>query len=946
MIAPCQTERTQEFAHYTLHEKLEEGSVGLVYRALDRNLGKPVAIRILGQGIRWDAALRDCFARECALHASVHHPNIAALLEFGQDGESPFIATEYLEGSDLRRLIERKSGMPIEQKLRAMIQVADGLNHAHENGLLHCDLKPSKIHLLKDGTVKTRDFGVSRLLMRNLIHPGVRWGSAIYLSPEQISGGNCDRRSDMFSAGMVLYELLSGTHPFHDPNSNRAVDKILFETSLPTLDEHPGIPSGLWPILNRSMAKNPADRYQNMREFADDLDALLQDMTKECQLMLSELLAALPRLRVAAQLPDSPQSTIRFLWEVESLLDGRQSRDYALLDRLMGTLLEQYPTIQCVSGMREITEPPPPPGATVQESAPPEKPIVEDSTSHPPDARETAAAVPEDLETGDHCIETLPLPAAETQALPQAPEIPAPRVEDTPPPVAEPVKELRPQTENWSVTLEDTVSRPVRPQYRRIPRRALRTTAALLALLLITVAGYILRMKNLNEPQPPPLSIGYAGNAAGGVSPQSPGSELAGVESSAQASTLKVLLAEAKSLSGQRRYDDSRLFLRRILELNPGYAPATELLQQIDAAIGSATPPESAKADLRTELAGVSSMISLGQLGPASAALDRLQRAYPGAPGVVALRRQWDLVNNRIAAEVKRKEDKAKDDERTRQVADLLAQGRYEEARGAINLWIADDPANPQAQGIRRQLDDVQRSLKAFETALAGNRYREALNALDSAQQMNPSDPTLARLRAQVESRMSAARASLSVHRLAGRATLLFDGKPIGSNGETDNEAVPIGSHTLAVADQQNILMTRTIEFTEGQRARLVYDSQNQVLRPMVEGDIDILARRKAAEETQHFLVEHSHGLLRGGCKGTLTINSQEIAYEPASGSHRFRMPLSHLNLGINGRSIDLANASDGKSFQSLRAEDIKTAESIKQAWNSLRSQEQQQAKK
>jgi tetratricopeptide (TPR) repeat protein len=471
----------------------------------------------------------------------------------------------------------------------------------------------------------------------------------------------------------------------------------------------------------------------------------------------------------------------------------------------------------------------------------------------------------------------------------------------------------------------------------------LRTTAALLALLLIAVAAYIAFLPKIEPILRSVLLAGKPGMA--GTSPALPpkdrGSEAAAAQSSPEPPNIKTLLNEAETLAAQHRFEESRLFLQRILEISPAYEPALALLHQIEASAPGTSPGDPAKIDLRKELAGVSSLIVSGQLSSAKAALDRLQRSHPDAPGVLALRRQWESANYKAAAELKRREEAQKEEDRLRRVTDLYARGNYDEAGGELTLWTADDPSSAQAQRLKGQIEDVQRSLRAYDTALAEGRYQDAINALGRVQQLNASDPNLSGMREQLERRISSARAVLTVRRLGSRGTLLLDGKPAGSDGEIENESVPIGSHTLAVADQRSVQISRAVELREGQRIAYVYDLQKQLLRPMTEGDAELAARGKALEEVHRFAVEHTHGLFRGGCKGTLEISLFEVAYEPASGTHRFRIPFSRLKLNVSGKSLDLAYVSDGKAFQSFRVEDPQAAEKLKRLWDSLRALDQ-----
>jgi hypothetical protein len=338
-------ETTPMIGKYPLFEKLGEGRLGPVYKSFDREIGRAAVVRILHDGIKWDAQLEETFHHECRAAAALQHPNIAAIYEIGKEEQIQYIVMESLAGNDLKCLIAQKPTMPIEAKLSIMIQVAEGLCHAHINGILHRNLEPGKIHLTLDG-VKIRDFAVSGILMKYLPRPGVRWGAPIYLSPEQIQQQGENGQSDIFSAGVIFYELITYCHPFHDPDGNKALDKILLDSRIATFDLFPDVPPGIWTILRNCLAKNPKYRYASMDELLCACRDFMKDLAEDIQLMLAELHSALASLKKAAALPNASEATVTLLREAESLLRGQKDADYVSLDRLINDLIEQHPVIQ------------------------------------------------------------------------------------------------------------------------------------------------------------------------------------------------------------------------------------------------------------------------------------------------------------------------------------------------------------------------------------------------------------------------------------------------------------------------------------------------------------------------------------------------------------------------------------------------------------------------
>ena len=178
----------------------------------------------------------------------------------------------------------------------------------------------------------------------------------------------------------------------------------------------------------------------------------------------------------------------------------------------------------------------------------------------------------------------------------------------------------------------------------------------------------------------------------------------------------------------------------------------------------------------------------------------------------------------------------------------------------------------------------------------------------------------------------------MSVYRLGAKATLLLDGRPIGNDGEIENESVPIGSHILAVENSGNVIASKKFDFFEGQRAAIVYDMAKQNLRSMADSDRDLLAQRKTMEEVRSFDVEHDHGAFRGSCRGVLMIDYLDVAYKPSAGEHGFRIPFKLLKINGNGKSVELYYIADNKHFQNFRFQDERAAEKFRRIWGELKT--------
>ena len=191
--------------------------MGTVYRARDPVLDRPVALKTISAELAANPEFLGRFHREARAAARLTHPNIVTIYELGDVSGTPYIAMELLEGLDLVEAMSPADRLPVDDKLRIMVEVCRGLDYAHKRGVIHRDVKPANVRLLADGTVKLLDFGIARLGESTLTQTGILLGTPSYLAPEVVSGGRVDLRADMWAVGIILYELLSGQRPFQAP---------------------------------------------------------------------------------------------------------------------------------------------------------------------------------------------------------------------------------------------------------------------------------------------------------------------------------------------------------------------------------------------------------------------------------------------------------------------------------------------------------------------------------------------------------------------------------------------------------------------------------------------------------------------------------------------------------------------------------------------------------
>jgi len=262
-------------SHYRIIEKIGEGGMGVVYRALDTKLDRHAAVKVLPArfGADRDAVAR--FIQEAKTASALDHANIGTIYEIDEtaDGET-FIALAYYEGETLRDRIDN-GRLSVKEALDIARQIAAGLERAHEGGIVHRDIKPSNIIITSRGEVKIIDFGLAKLVgSTRLTLAGSLLGTAAYMSPEQAIGGGVDHRADIFSLGVILYEMLSGVRPFRGEHEAALLYEIVHEDPAPLGSVDPSIDPEIGRILQKAMAKRPDERYDGIGELVEDLDSV------------------------------------------------------------------------------------------------------------------------------------------------------------------------------------------------------------------------------------------------------------------------------------------------------------------------------------------------------------------------------------------------------------------------------------------------------------------------------------------------------------------------------------------------------------------------------------------------------------------------------------------------------------------------------------------------
>jgi len=262
----------QKIGRYNITGELGKGAMGVVYKATDPNIGRSVALkttRVDAHGLETEDLLRR-FRNEARMAGTLNHPNIVTIYDAGEQEGVFYIAMEYIEGETLHGLLSQHRSLPVEQVIDIVRQVCAGLDYAHAHGVIHRDVKPANVMLAAGGTVKVMDFGIAKA-GGTMTATGQVLGSPNYMSPEQVKGKPIDGRSDLFSVGVLLYEMLTGEKPFDGQNVTTIIYKIVSEDPIPPRELDVTIHPGLSAVVTKALAKVPDERYQTGAALAADL---------------------------------------------------------------------------------------------------------------------------------------------------------------------------------------------------------------------------------------------------------------------------------------------------------------------------------------------------------------------------------------------------------------------------------------------------------------------------------------------------------------------------------------------------------------------------------------------------------------------------------------------------------------------------------------------------
>ncbi|GEC88283.1 Stk1 family PASTA domain-containing Ser/Thr kinase [Brevibacillus brevis] len=261
---------------YQIESRVGGGGMAIVYKAKDLILNRPVAVKVLRSQFGTDEDFVNRFRREAQAVASLSHPNVVGVYDVGQEGDTHYMVMEYIEGYTLKEVIIQRGALPVEEAVRIAEQICDALDHAHQNQIIHRDIKPHNIMIGKNGRVKVTDFGIARAVTSATItHTNAMLGSVHYFSPEQARGGITGEKSDIYSLGIVLYEMVTGELPFSGDSPISVALKHLQEPLPEPRQVNPAIPQSVENVILKALVKDPFLRYASASEMLEDLETCL-----------------------------------------------------------------------------------------------------------------------------------------------------------------------------------------------------------------------------------------------------------------------------------------------------------------------------------------------------------------------------------------------------------------------------------------------------------------------------------------------------------------------------------------------------------------------------------------------------------------------------------------------------------------------------------------------
>ena len=317
---------TRRFGRYEIDSEIGRGAMGIVYKARDPQIDRWVALKTIplhSQQTEMVEEFRKRFLNEAQAVGRLHHPGIVAVYDVGEDEQhhDPYIVLEYVAGEALNKLLSRDRRLPLARALQLAEEIAEALDYAHLQGVIHRDIKPGNILLTPEGHAKLADFGIAKVDLSHTTLPGKVLGTPAYMAPEQLEGGKTDGRSDLFSLGVILYAMVTGRSPFRGDNSSAVCHKVVNLNPPPPSAVNVDLPKELDPVVARALAKKPSKRYERGAEFAEAIRQLRERVAPALAPVSPEKVSAgaqqqaMPKKPIAA-LPRRPATGLAYAVKV------------------------------------------------------------------------------------------------------------------------------------------------------------------------------------------------------------------------------------------------------------------------------------------------------------------------------------------------------------------------------------------------------------------------------------------------------------------------------------------------------------------------------------------------------------------------------------------------------------------------------------------------------
>lgn len=329
---------TKKLGKYELRRELGKGAMGIVYEGFDPFIQRIVAVKTIQKSLVEPSEMEEAFARfrrEAQAAGRLSHPKIVAIYDYGEEGDLAYIAMEYVAGEELRGHLDAGEHFEIGDCLHVMLQLLDALDYSHRQGVIHRDIKPSNILITPEGNIKIADFGIAKIDSSHLTQAGMVLGTPTYMSPEQFMGKSVDGRSDIYSAGVLLYQMLTGERPFTG-SPITIMNKVLHQLPVPPSHINPQVTAELDLVILRSMAKTPEERYQTAAEFMRALKQAAANVPTTPASADATMSSPAAHLVDQTSLPDDATIRQRDIKFWRKISDSDQRADYTMY-------LQQFP---------------------------------------------------------------------------------------------------------------------------------------------------------------------------------------------------------------------------------------------------------------------------------------------------------------------------------------------------------------------------------------------------------------------------------------------------------------------------------------------------------------------------------------------------------------------------------------------------------------------------